>query len=111
VPYREIQMEFDRAKILVNTSSHEGVPNTFIHAGLGRTAIASLAIDPDRMFDEFAAGIMAGGDFAALLSGVRRLLRDSEALRTGAADSLRHVRARHDNHRNVDTFLSACLVP
>ncbi|MFM8719787.1 MAG: glycosyltransferase, partial [Chthoniobacterales bacterium] len=37
VAYREIQGEFERAKVFVNTSSHEGVPNTFIHAGLGRT--------------------------------------------------------------------------
>lgn len=111
VAYRDIQREFDRAKILVNTSSHEGVPNTFIHAGLGRTAIASLEINPDEMFGEFSAGVMARGSFERLLAGADRLLRDACALQTAAAESLRHVRVRHDNSRNVEAFVSACSAP
>lgn len=109
VAYRDIQGEFDRAKIFVNTSSHEGVPNTFLHAGLGKTAIASLEIDPDRMFGEFAAGIMAGGNFADLCAGVRRLLNDDAMLRASAAESLRHVLQRHENTANVEAFVSACI--
>jgi hypothetical protein len=111
VAYRDIQGEFDRAKILVNTSSHEGVPNTFIHAGLGKTAIASLDINPDSMFQDFAAGVMAQGDFERLLSGVNHLLCDDGALQIAAAESFRHVQMRHDNARNVEAFVSACTVP
>lgn len=107
VAYRDIQREFDAAKILVNTSSHEGVPNTFIHAGQGRAAIASLEIDPDRMFAEFSAGIMARGSFDDLVSGVSRLLADPGALERAARESSRYVREWHDNARNVDTFVSA----
>ena len=53
VAYKDIQNHFDESKILVNTSSHEGVPNTFIHAARARAAIASLEIDPDGMFETF----------------------------------------------------------
>ena len=107
VPYGEIQGEFDRAKIFVNTSSHEGVPNTFIHAGLGRTAIASLEIDPDRMFDHFHAGVMAGGSFEVLKSGVRRLLENPAELDRAGAEAARFVRKWHNNARNVDAFIGA----
>ena len=107
VSYREIQGEFCRAKIFVNTSSHEGVPNTFIHAGLGQTAIASLEIDPDRMFDHFDAGAMAHGSLDRLRSDVRRLLERPDDLARSAAEAARFVREWHDNARNVDAFLQA----
>jgi hypothetical protein len=107
VAYREIQGEFDRAKVFVNTSSHEGVPNTFVHAGLGRTAIASLEIDPDKMFDNFDAGVMAGGSFGKLQSGVRALLESDAKLVKAADESSRFVRECHDNARNVQSFLAA----
>jgi hypothetical protein len=107
VSYREIQNEFDRAKIFLNTSSHEGVPNTFIHAGLGRTAIVSLEIDPDRMFSQFDAGVMAGGSFEKLKSGVQVLLEDASALDRSAREAARFVSEWHDNDRNVDLFIDA----
>lgn len=107
VAYRDIQKEFDRAKIFVNTSSHEGVPNTFIHAGLGRTAIASLEVNPDDMFADFAAGVMAGGSFAALQAGVGSLLREEGKLARASDESTRFVREWHDNDRNVEAFVAA----
>ena len=105
VPYRDIQKHFNESKIFVNTSSHEGVPNTFIHAGLGRAAIASLEIDPDRMFETFAAGVQARGDFPRLLAGVRELLADPAKLSAAAGESARFVREWHDNRRNIAAFL------
>ena len=105
VPYAEIQNHFNAAKIFVNTSSHEGVPNTFIHAGLGRTGIASLEIDPDKMFDSFAAGVMARGNFEDLTSGVQRLLGEPAVLHAAASESTRFVGEWHDNDRNVASFL------
>lgn len=105
VPYREIQRHFDEAKIFVNTSSHEGVPNTFIHAGIGCAAIASLEIDPDGMFGRFPAGFLAHGDTAALAEATGHLLQDPEALSVAGAGSARLVAEWHDNARNVDAFL------
>ena len=107
VAYREISREFEAAKIFLNTSSHEGVPNTFTHAGLAHTAIASLEIDPDRMFVHFSPGVMARGRFSELVSGVQRLLGDAEALCSAADESGRFVRECHDNDLNVGVFLTA----
>lgn len=105
VAYRDIQGHFNEARIFVNTSSHEGVPNTFIHAGLGRAAIASLEIDPDRMFGTFAAGVQARGDFVSLIAGVNKLFLTQEKLTSASAESARFVREWHDNERNVAAFL------
>lgn len=105
-PYREIQGHFDAAKIFVNTSDREGVPNTFIHSGLGGAAILSLSVDPDGMFETFRAGLCAQGDFERLVQEALRLLGDAEARRAAQEECARFVREWHDNTSNVDAFLA-----
>jgi len=107
VPYHEIQRHFDNARIFVNTSSHEGVPNTFIHSGLGRTAIASLEIDPDSMFSHFTAGVQSHGDFEGFVKKIGMLLSDNEKLHSAGEESARYVSEWHDNDRNAEVFLEA----
>ncbi len=106
VPYREIQIHFDAARIFVNTSEHEGVPNTFIHSGLGRTAILSLAVDPDGMFQRFAAGLCAGGDWEKLVRAAEGLLKNSPELERAQRESARFVQEWHDNAANLAAFLA-----
>ena len=96
VPYREVQGHFDQSEIFVNTSEHEGVPNTFIHSGLGYTAILSLVVDPDRMFENFRAGMCAAGHFERLVQAAARcfpsaisLLRPSKNPRASCANGTR----------------------
>jgi glycosyltransferase involved in cell wall biosynthesis len=106
VPYREIQGHFDQAKIFVNTSEHEGVPNTFIHSGLGHAAILSLVVDPDGMFENFRAGICAAGQFERLVQAAAKMLSHRDELAGAQRESARFVREWHQNEANVQAFLS-----
>jgi glycosyltransferase involved in cell wall biosynthesis len=105
-PYREIQHHFNDANIFVNTSEHEGVPNTFIHSGLGHAAILSLAVDPDGMFRKFQAGICASGDFETLVRAAAGLLGNRPQLVAAQDESSRFVREWHDNAANTEAFLA-----
>ena len=105
MPYREIQDHFNAAKIFVNTSSHEGVPNTFIHSGLGGAAILSLAIDPDGMFRQFRAGFFADGDFERFVAEGKKLLENPADLSAAQQECARFVREWHDNAANLAAFL------
>ncbi len=106
VPYRDVQAEYDAAKLFVNTSTFEGWPNSFIQAGLGSAALLSLDVNPDDLFGRFEPGTFAAGDFAAFEAAARRLLGDAEELAVCQRGCERFVAELHDNARNVDAFLA-----
>lgn len=110
-PYSSIQTLFNTARIFVNTSTDEGVPNTFIHAGLGRTAIASLRVDPDGMFGVFRAGFCAGDEMEELAAGIRGLLDHPAELAGAQGEAARFVSEWHDNRANRDAFLEGLKKP
>ena len=106
VPYREIQRHFNDANIFVNTSEHEGVPNTFIHSGLGRVAILSLSVDPDAIFHSFQAGVCVSGDFERLARETVGMLENRQRLVAAQDECARFVREWHSNAENVAAFLA-----
>ena len=63
VPFNEIQNYFNDAKIFVNTSEHEGFPNTFLQAGIGKTPILSLNVNPDNFIKKYDCGFCCDGNF------------------------------------------------
>lgn len=111
IPYHQIQEHYDAAQIFVNTSSSEGFPNSFIQAGQGHTAIASLRIDSDRLLQKFGAGFCANGDFQKLVDLSRNLLDDPHKLAEAQSGAARFVNTWHDNRTNVDRFLVGLDLP
>jgi glycosyltransferase involved in cell wall biosynthesis len=106
VPYREIQRHFNEAKIFVNTSEHEGVPNTFIQSGVGHAAILSLSVDPDGMFRTFGAGLCASGNFERLTREAVEMLENRPRLVAAQNECARFVCEWHDNAANLEAFLA-----
>jgi glycosyltransferase involved in cell wall biosynthesis len=78
VPYPEISNYMERAKILVNTSTFEGFPNTFIEAASKHTPILSLNVDPNGMFSNYRGGICCGGNFDYFLKAFKILVGNEE---------------------------------
>jgi glycosyltransferase involved in cell wall biosynthesis len=105
VPYREVQVWYDRAHVFVNTSTWEGFANSFIQAGQGEAAILSLAVNTDRLLTRFGAGICANDDQRAFIEAARALFLDSSRRRQMQIGAARFVAEWHDNERNVDAFL------
>jgi hypothetical protein len=68
--------------------------------------LLSLDVNSDGLFERFAPGLFANGDFESLVAGARTLLGQAEALAAAQAGCERFVAELHDNARNVDAFLA-----
>lgn len=93
IPFHEMPDVFQRASVLVNTSSLEGFPNTFLQAAASGVPIASLNVEAT-FLEQSAAGWCSKGDLQALAKYVR-------ACREGASAPFNAVRARQyleDHH-------------
>lgn len=71
----DVHEYYERAIALVNTSTGEGFPNTFLEAWRTGTPVVGLDVDPGRFLGEPGAGY-AGGDFDELVVAVERLATD-----------------------------------
>jgi len=74
---KEVDEIMASGHILVNTSSYEGFPNTFIQAWLRQTPVVSLDVDPDDILKTRDVGIFAGA-YERLRAGVEQLINDRE---------------------------------
>lgn len=72
VPPDQIAALYRRARLLVNTSSLEGFPNTYLQAALSSVPVASLVVE--KLFLETSrAGLCAEGDFERCVQQVQEL--------------------------------------
>jgi glycosyltransferase involved in cell wall biosynthesis len=110
VPYHEVQEHYDTATIFVNTSTFEGFPNSFIQAGLGKTAILSMCVDPDGMIGVFGSGVLSGDSPALLIQSAMQMHSDQEKLAMMQEGSARMVNEWLDNPTNVEKYLSGLKV-
>jgi glycosyltransferase involved in cell wall biosynthesis len=92
--YAEVNELLSRAHVFVNTSVHEGFPNTFIQSWLRDVAVVSLSVDPDQALERQRVGVIARSE-AELASAVRSLA-DRADLRAGYVERGRaHVNSKH----------------
>ncbi|HEX3846999.1 MAG TPA: glycosyltransferase [Steroidobacteraceae bacterium] len=99
----EVNELLARAHVLVNTSTHEGFPNTFIQAWLRDAAVVSLDVDPDGVLERKGVGIAARSE-PGLTAAVRRLIEDPEA-RAGFVKRGREHAAANHSLRNVERLV------
>ena len=101
--HTEVNELLARAHIFVNTSVHEGFPNTFIQAWLRDVAVVSLQVDPDQVLERRRVGIIARSE-PALVSAVRGLI-DNPQLRAEYLQRGRVHAIEHHSLRNADELV------
>jgi glycosyltransferase involved in cell wall biosynthesis len=74
VPYAEIDAYFDKARVFVNTSEHEGFPNTFLQAWARKIPSVAFFDTGSRLGEASAYLIIRNIEEA--VEGIRRLMSD-----------------------------------
>ncbi len=86
---------YRNAFALVNTSSVEGFPNTFLHAWAHGVPVLTLEIDPDDTIARNRIGVV-GGTIDGLAAAARRLLADPRARDEMSRRAVVYVKEHHD---------------
>jgi len=93
LPFADADVYFNRAALLVNTSDHEGFPNTFLQAW-ARSVPSVALFDTGSRLDEIPPYALASDD-ADLQQQVSRLMSEPQAHAELAARSTRYFAQEH----------------
>ena len=96
VPFEEINQYFEQAKILINTSSYEGFPSTFIQALISKTPILSLNVDPDNFLTNKKCGFNCFNSFNELVNKTKLLLNNKEIYKNYSNNAYNYAKNNHD---------------
>lgn len=102
VRFDQIDTYFKKAKIFVNTSSIEGFPNTLLQAARRRTPVVTLNIDPDGIISRYKMGFCAKGEFNAMESSLKELIKDEKLRAERGENAHRYVKEHHDMNKIIE---------
>ncbi len=105
VPFNKVNDFSKNASILVNTSTIEGFPNTFIQAWANNCPIVSLNVDPDGIIQKQKLGFLSG-TFEQMVSDVKRLMDDENLRKTIGRMSREYVEKNHDIRQIIEQYLA-----
>jgi glycosyltransferase involved in cell wall biosynthesis len=94
VPYPDIEPQFDGAALLVNTSTDEGFPNTFLQAWSRGMPTVSF-FDPQAQADDGEPVGAVASDVPAMRARIEALLTDRAAWQAAGQRALRAFERRH----------------
>src|SRR5262245_20433034 len=101
VPLADTEQHFSRARVLVNTSTYEGFPNTFVQAALHGVPVVSWRVDPDRLLSQETIGLCASESFDRLVGLVEDLSTSQEKRETLGRRAQEHAYAHHDVNQSA----------
>ena len=108
--HEQVNALLGRAHIFVNTSEHEGFPNTFIQAWLRGAVVVSLQVDPDEVLAQLEAGIVAQSE-EGLQSALRSLIDRADLRGAYAKRGRDHALAVHSlgNAQELIGLIDSCM--
>ena len=98
---------FKLAKCLINTSSAEGFPNTFIQAGLTKTPILSINVNPGKMLDTYGMGLCSNGSIEDAKNFLSALT--DEKIKAFGENAYRYVCSKNNLKDKIEAYVKIIL--
>jgi glycosyltransferase involved in cell wall biosynthesis len=103
-PIEEVNRILARAHVFVNTSTYEGLPNTFVQSWMREVPVVSMLLDPDNLLTTRRIGFFSGS-FARMVRDVRTLV-ENPALRDEMGRRAReYALGHHSLKKNMGRLL------
>ena len=109
VPFPHMPALFHRAAALVNTSSLEGFPNTFLQAALSRVPVGALNVG-ESFLQTTGGGVYCGGQLDKLAEFVKQAWTDPASWQLRVATAREYVITHHGLPAQADRFVQALRV-
>ena len=106
VPPDEVGSWYARSRLFLNTSLHEGYPNTFLYSWTRGTPVCSLLVDPDGEVAGQGLGLV-DEDMDQLVMGMENLLVDEDAWSQCSRRCCQWVAQAHGVETTANRFLAA----
>lgn len=103
LPLEEVNDFLNKGHILVNTSTLEGLPNTFIQAWMRKVPVVSLNVDPDNIIKNNGIGFCPGG-FQQMVEDVQALISRHE-LRKNMGEKAQAFSFKNFSMENLDRIV------
>ncbi len=104
VPQNESNGYFQKAKLLVNTSDQEGFPSTFLQAGINKTPIISLKVNPDNIFDKHKIGLVSHNNVSELSKNLKQIMTDAQLYQKLSNNIYNYTIRNHSLKKNSAEF-------
>lgn len=95
-PFDKIDNLFEKSYLLVNTSSKEGFPNTFVQAARMGVPILSLKVDPDHVIRQNGLGLCCDGNYENLRTNLHSLTSKDEQYNAFKNNCLKYSIQKHN---------------
>lgn len=102
VPYHEVNAYFQRSRVFINTSDHEGFPNSFLQAWIRGTPVLSF-FDPDGLIEAQRLG-GCPGDMDEMVIQIAALLEDADARAAMARRCEQYAQAHYSPQAVAATY-------
>lgn len=101
MPFNKIDKYFKKAFLFVNTSDHEGYPQTYIQALMNSVPIFSLNVNPDDFITSYNCGKVFHGDFNSMSEEINKIFKNLKLYNKLSDNAYNYFLTNHNIRLNV----------
>ncbi len=105
----EVRQYLDKSKLLINTSSAEGFPNTFVQAFSHGVPVITLGVNPDNLIDNYNLGFVCKNKNSEVIQKINLLMEDKNLWNNYSQSCYNYSKEHLDITKNIKILMNIFL--